>query len=352
MTIHLTFLPDFPVAIKNGVGGSLGRRLYAGLGSAGKHFFYFDLDQSGGDWQPAADFPGVERNDAVCVTTPKGLYVFSGAGNDPRHAHTSVLMDSYFFCVDTQQWHSLDTTLPVGLLGASATAVNDHQLLFWGGYCKETFDALMKQLSVASSAEESTELLTVFMGQSVEAYGWNSLIWLYDVRKNTWEAIARNPYPANCGAALVRANDDYLLIEGEVKPGLRSLKTKCYRFDHQWRLTTKHTTSIAEQWPHHEGIAGGYASAVENAIVLAGGAYFIGSQANYQQGKLYSHQGLTKHYSDTIWRHQNDEWAQAGKLPIPSAYGVSIPSQDGLYVLGGETLDGQTLSCCYHLKAI
>ncbi|MGR5221323.1 YjhT family mutarotase [Vibrio parahaemolyticus] len=352
MTIHLTFLPDFPIAIKNGVGGSLGRRLYAGLGSAGKHFFYFDLNQPGGHWQPAPGFPGAERNDAVSVTTSEGLYVFSGAGNDPRHAYTSVLMDSYFFCANKQQWHSLDTTLPLGLLGASAIAVNDHQFLFWGGYCKETFDALMKQLSQASSSDASDKHINAFMGQPIEAYGWNSHIWLYDVRKNTWEAITRNPYPANCGAALVRINDDFMLIEGEVKPGLRSLKTKCYQFDHQWRLTTKYTTSIADQWSHHEGIAGGYGSAVDNSIILAGGAYFIGSQANFQQGKLYSHQGLRKHYSDTIWRYQNGEWEQTGKLPIPSAYGISIPSQDGLYVLGGETLDGQTLSCCYHLKAI
>ncbi len=65
MSLVIDAIADLPVGIKHGVGGLLGRKIYVGLGSAGKQFFYFDLDKPELNWQSAPEFPGCAREDAA-----------------------------------------------------------------------------------------------------------------------------------------------------------------------------------------------------------------------------------------------------------------------------------------------
>lgn len=347
MAIQLSHLPSFPVPIKNGVGGLLGRRLYAGLGSAGTHFFYLDVDKQPLCWKPAPSFPGVARNDAVCASNGRELYIFSGAGKLNPEDPLTVLMDGYVFSLETETWQKIDTRLPVGLLGASADFVDENNLLFFGGYCKEVFDRLFAELASCKGATEKQRTLEAFMSQPIDRYGWNQDIWQFDIANPNWHLYGDNPSSATCGASLVKHNQLFVLIEGEIKPGLRSLKTTGYLFQEGQKLSTLALPRIVDQYDGHEGIAGAYSGLINNTITLVGGAYFIGSQSNFAQGQNYSHQGLTKHYSESIWQlDSEDGWKEAAKMSEGCAYGVSITVDDSLIVIGGELASGCTSDRC------
>ncbi|MCG9782722.1 YjhT family mutarotase [Vibrio brasiliensis] len=353
MSLLIDSFPALPVGIKNGIGGLLGTRLYVGLGSAGKQLFYYDLEQPESGWQQAADFPGTERNDACYVVSNDKLYVFSGAGKLPDGHAPVVLDDAYQFDAITNQWSKLSTTLPIGLLGASACGLSTGQLVFFGGYCKETFDSFVVRLSsvnVKAESEKHQSLLTEFMSRPVFGYGWNRDIWAYDLATNSWSVLAENPFAANCGAGIVQQGKTVTLIEGEIKPGLRSLQTKQFQFDSLTDITSNLCASIYDLDCQHEGLAGHYVGVIANQILAVGGAYFVGSQRNFNNKQWYSHQGLSKHYSNSIWRFDGKAWYRERALPQGVAYGVAISADNRIYILGGENKFGIAQTRCYVLS--
>lgn len=350
MSLQVLPIASLPVGIKNGVGGLVGRRLYAGLGSAGKHLFFYDLDTPALGWQQAPLFPGLERNDAVAVTSGNRLYVFSGAGIEPGNCSPSVLSDGYYFDVNDNAWGQVEASIPVGLLGASGCEIEPEKLLFFGGYNKSTFDDFLSKLSQVDAAlqpQQHQALLSEFMSQPIEEYGWNGDIWQFDTRLQRWSIKASNPFAANCGAGLIQQENRVTLIEGEVKPGLRSLDSKQFTFHSTGGADYQRIPAIAQSNPNHEGIAGGFAGLTQDALTVAGGAYFVGSQDNYRKRQWYSHQGLKKHYSTDIWRFDGKRWQIAGQLSQGLAYGVAISVGDEMYVIGGEDNSGAAQrGCC------
>lgn len=82
--------------------------------------------------------------------------------------------------------------------------------------------------------------------------------------------------------------------------------------------------------PDREGFAGMFAGRCGDALVLAGGANFPGARP---------WEGGVKHWYDAAWRLDEPEgvWRRAGRLPRPSAYGVSVdpPGGAGFLCAGG-----------------
>lgn len=105
-------------------------------------------------------------------------------------------------------------------------------------------------------------------------------------------------------------------------------------------------SSIVEQDPLHEGLAGAYCSELDGRCVVLGGAYFIGSQSNYRNGQYYSHQGLTKTYATKIWQLCDGKWTCIGELAKGKAYGVCLSISNGVVLIGGEDENGQALTEC------
>ncbi|EEX94617.1 hypothetical protein VIOR3934_20616 [Vibrio orientalis CIP 102891 = ATCC 33934] len=350
MSLLIEDFPPLPCGVKNGVGGVIGNTLYTGLGSAGKRLFFYDLDCPEHGWQSAAEFPGVARNDAAYTVSNDRLYVFSGAGCLSSEQPPVVLDDGYVYDPKIDQWDKLNTQTPVGFLGASACELEPGRLVFFGGYCKETFDtflAAISQLDPKTEQEKHRAMLTEFMSRPIKAYGWNQNIWQFETTLQKWSIVADNIFPANCGAGIVRQGNSITLVEGEVKPGLRSLETKRFEFQSPHNLSSTKLPSIQQAANNHEGLAGHFCGMVNHQIIAAGGAFFIGSQRNFLKGQWYSHQGLTKHYNNQVWRFDGNKWHQATSIPEGVAYGVSISTNNKMYLLGGEGSNGQAQSSCY-----
>lgn len=353
MSVIFSSLPDLPEGVKNGVAARDGTTLYAGLGSAGKRFFLLDLDNLSTGWQRSADFPGTTRNDAVTITDSKGIWVFSGAGTPENTNSAQVLTDVYFFDFADRSWRQIETEIPVGLLGASGCQVSTGKFVFFGGYNKATFDHFCAKMSLLDEEHDQAErqsLLSEFMSKKPLDYGWNQEIIQYDVTNNEWSTLQTNPYQANCGAGLIWRDNTVTLIDGEIKPGLRSTEIKQFTFNAENEISSALLPSIQSDTAEHEGLAGCYAGVLDNKLVALGGAYFIGSQFNAKQGQWYSHKGLTKHYSNVIWCFDNNRWKAIANMPIGTAYGSTVESETGLILIGGEDANQKALVSCYLLE--
>ena len=357
MKIQFTQLPALPAGLKNGVGFVNGiasaekqvETIYTGLGSLGQQWWSLTLNDPLG-WQAKAPFPGVARNDAVCIPVEGGCYVFSGAGVADGGNYTTVLVDGYYYDCQQDRWQKVADSTPVGLLGGAGIALDADNLVFVGGYNKAIFDGLMAQLNeplIANDAEAKQACLVQFMSQSIDDYQWNDKVYGYQISTQQWHVIASNPFQANCGAGVLRSCNRLTLVEGEVKPGLRSLRSKQLQFMDGKLVESTYLPSIHDHNPNHEGLAGAYCAEVNGQWLVAGGAYFIGSQLNYQQGQCYSHQGLSKTFASKIWSFDGNQWQHVGDLPQGCAYGITVTTQQGMLIIGGESQQGEALADCY-----
>ena len=81
--------------------------------------------------------------------------------------------------------------------------------------------------------------------------------------------------------------------------------------------------------PDAEGFAGSFAGVSGGALLVAGGANFVGERwANSPPKKWYD--------SVFVLEEPNGEWQAGFKLSRPLGYGVSITTQDGLICIGGS----------------
>ncbi|EGR4165592.1 YjhT family mutarotase [Vibrio cholerae] len=352
MAISFQLLPELPVGIKHGVGGIIGQKLYAGLGSSGNAFFVLDLKDMNSGWKSAADFPGIARNDAAYTVCGNKLYVFSGAGIEGNNSFPTVLMDGYVFDSQINQWTRLERTLPTGFLGASCCSLSSTDIIFFGGYDKDTFNNFLSEISKIDVTREPNrykELITIFMSQPIDNYNWNRNIWSFIPCNEHWSVVGENPFKPNCGSGIIHKDNVVTLIEGEVKPGLRSLETKRYLFKEGKLEYSDSCASIIDISENHEGLAGHFFGEIDNKVIVIGGAYFIGSQDAFINGSLYAHNGLIKHFSSNVWIFDGKSWENKYQLDAGIAYGVSASNGKAMYILGGENSNGDAMTRCLSL---
>jgi len=81
--------------------------------------------------------------------------------------------------------------------------------------------------------------------------------------------------------------------------------------------------------PDKEGFAGSFAGVSNGALLVAGGA-------NFPDKKPW--EGGAKVWHDRVFalESQNEEWIEAGKLPRPLGYGVSVTHRGGMVCVGGS----------------
>jgi N-acetylneuraminate epimerase len=219
--------PDLPVAIKNGIGVRVGDIAYVGLGSAGTDLYALDLKNPSTGWVRKAAFIGASTNSAAATTVDDRIFVFSGNGKSTPDAKSSIIFDSvYTYDPANDLWSRLDTRTPVGLSGAKALPLSDGRIAIVGGYNKDLFDRYLADLSVLDKDENPVELARLvdgYMGMPPEDYKWNDSVLSYDPKANSWSSLGENPFPPNCDSAVAQTGrDTFLLVNGEIKPGLRT----------------------------------------------------------------------------------------------------------------------------------
>ncbi|MBW5815029.1 N-acetylneuraminate epimerase [Yersinia kristensenii] len=345
--------PDVPVPFKYGTGTRINNNLYIGLGSAGQSWYRLDTDKVNDGWQKIADFPGQPREQAVTVALDGKLYVFGGVGkNAASDTQISALNDVYRYDPQTNQWQPLATRAPRGLVGTAATTLNGSQALLLGGVNKAIFDGYFTDLSSAGSDEtQKNAVINAYFEQAPADYFYNRDVLMYDPVKNQWKSGGQTPFLGTAGSAITAINGDLILINGEIKPGLRTATVwqgKKQGTELKWQRQPDLIS--AEKGTVQEGLAGAFAGVSHDVVLVGGGANFPGSWKQFNTGQLYAHKGLKKQWQQPIYARVDNQWRVVGKLPQPLGYGVSIQDKDKVILVGGETSGGAATSAVTQLS--
>ncbi len=339
--------PDVPVPFKNGTGARVANDLYVGLGSAGQAWFRLDTNNIGQGWQKIADFPGQPREQAVTVALEGKLYVFGGVGKSSANdTQVRALNDVYQFDPQTNHWQPLATRAPRGLVGAAATTLDGTQAVLLGGVNKAIFDGYFADLAGAGDNEtQKKAVINAYFDQAPADYFYSRDVLIYEPQKNQWKNGGQVPFLGTAGSALTNRDNRLILINGEIKPGLRTAAV--------WQGEKQGTTFAwrslvdlvePQKGSIQEGLAGAFSGTSHHAVLVAGGANFPGAKKQFDAGQLYAHQGLKKQWQQAVYALVDNQWQRVGELPQPLGYGVSIQGNDKVILVGGETTDGVATS--------
>lgn len=340
---NATVLPDLPVGFKSGVGVINDNVIYIGLGTAGKSWYKIDMNDPEKKWQKIAEFPGVERSQAVAATIKGNIYVFGGLGKNEKGL-TSSLDDSYVYNPKTNIWMPIKSHSPQSFIGSSIFT-HDGKVFVTGGVNQNIFNGYFEDINAYSDKPEDIKQINYkYFNKTVADLFFSDKALSFDPESLQWSYAGTLPY-GTAGATVIEKNNNLFIINGEVKPGLRTnvaYTVKIGDIITGWQKMP----NVASP----DGVAGAFGGVSQGQIIFTGGAGFKGSRSQYDHGKLYAHEGLKKFYSNKIDIFKSGKWITAAELPYGIAYGVSVPWNDGLLMIGGEMDEGKASDKSLYLK--
>lgn len=230
----IELLPDLPESIDNASCAYWGGKIYVAGGNAdGKPSTkLYSLDNpmcnSGGDcsasWTRLADLPGKARVQPCMAACEGKLYLAGGfcpasEGEAPVASSELLVYD-----IDTNHW-SIESSVPGfhdgsgrTFTGGSAVSCSfsfGNYIIFAGGVNQTIFlDAVKSPMT----PEESKCYLT----HPVSWYRFNREMLSYNISTKEWHIIGESDNLARAGAAMLVYGEEIVIINGELKPGIRT----------------------------------------------------------------------------------------------------------------------------------
>ena len=190
-------------------------------------------------WEKLADFPGLPR--AVhCIavqetSTNKKLFVIGGR-NQITGQKSKTLTNYLSYDFKEQKWHDEGAIIIDGktrvLMGASAETMGSMHIMVYGGSDEMIFDELENiTLQIGTAQNDSIKnalqskrdnILNNHPGFSKDILGYNSITkkwFVYDSLKT--------PIPVT--ALAFKSNDDFIIVSGEMSPGIRTANVQMYK---------------------------------------------------------------------------------------------------------------------------
>ena len=244
--LNLTDFPALPEPLDNFAGTSVGSKVFvAGGNASGKasnKVFYIDV-ATDKEWKQLPDFPGDARVQPVLAAIEKDndtlLYILGGFfGGDATKTPTmgeKVLA----FSLKQQQWHEValqenPNKEIFSLTGATALAIDNRYIACFGGVNASLFINTITYLyhigrdttlTDEARKQKNYDYMSHYMTQPIAYYKFNQECYLFDTHTKQWSVLDTQPDFARAGATLVGTPDEFYLIQGELKPGVRSPKT-------------------------------------------------------------------------------------------------------------------------------
>lgn len=337
--------PDLPVAVKNGGGAVVGDQLFVGLGSAGQKVFKVNLKDPAKGWQEVQSFPGAARDQALVAAVNGKVYVFGGHGKNEKGV-LEVFADGYVYDPVANTWEQLYQRSPLGSTGASVVSYQD-KLWVVGGVDPLIFNGYFTDATRAGdNADLKKELNRLYFDKPAKDYFFNDKLYSFDPKTNQWsnEGVIPN-YLGRAGAGFAVKDGVFTVVNGEVKPGLRTDKVEVGMLK-DGKVTWQHGQDLIgpAAGVEQEGLAAPFAGYQGDLLVVAGGANFPGAAKAYRGGKNYAHEGFKKTWQKGVYALKDGKWSFVGELPYGAAAGVTVSLGDKLLFVGGETDGGKALT--------
>ncbi|HBO37150.1 MAG TPA: N-acetylneuraminic acid mutarotase [Pasteurellaceae bacterium] len=343
-----TQYPDLPIGIKGGAGALIGDTVYVGLGSGEDKFYALDLKKKGETWKEIAPFPGGKRNQPVAAAIDGKLYVFGGFQNTDQAAN-QIINDAYVYDPQSNSWAKLQTRSPRSAVGASVATTNG-KVYFVGGVNQEIWNGLFQDITTAGGDKEKEKTIyDPYFNLRHQDFFFSSEIVSYEPATNTWYNEGYFPYSGRAGAAVAIKDNKLLVVNGEIKAGLRTPTTEIGTIKKDG-ISWKKIGDLPkpEGYKEQEGIAAAMGGYTHGNYIVTGGANFPGARANYAKGIKDAHRtgGLKKTFHNDVYAldEARGTWKIIGKLPTPIAAGVAVSYNNNVLLIGGETDGGKALT--------
>lgn len=157
---------------------------------------------------------------------------FSSATVDSKPLVSS---QAWKYIISTKKWVSIaDPITSAGdtiCFGGGVSYSHNGKIYCSSGVNKIRFyEALMLEyykLQFVSDSDKYTldsirNLQREYMSHIPQWYRFNSCVLAYDIEENKWADILQSPFVSRAGAGLISLNDGFILVNGELKPGIRT----------------------------------------------------------------------------------------------------------------------------------
>lgn len=174
------------------------------------------VDGSSFSWESMPDMPGKGRVQPCAVVqngnTGSNLYVFGGY--NPTFVQGEMPVQENGLCYDfsKETWSETSSILDgtAALIGANCVTSGSQHILFFGGVNKDIFNKAL------TAPEEG------YLTHPAEWYKFRDEILVYNTITNAWSTHEGSERFARAGANVVEVNGEWIIINGESKPGIRS----------------------------------------------------------------------------------------------------------------------------------
>ena len=136
---------------------------------------------------------------------------------------------TFVFNIKKQIWESRanisDGKNTTNFSAGAGVAVGNHSIVIVGGDNGETFhkiETYLSQIAKTDSPEEKAKLAAEKNKLNTNHEGFYKGILVYDTRTDSWSTIGELPFLAHVTTTATLWNDEIVLSNGEVKPGIRT----------------------------------------------------------------------------------------------------------------------------------
>ena len=202
----------------------------------------------GTKWDSLPEMPGAARLQCVGamqnIATGPCFFVMGGYCSSTGKTTGVVNSDGIYYNPLTNAWHAVAPIAPYGksmaLIGASAVSSGCAHIVFIGSVNFEIFEKAINRSAnrLRAEAKGDTALIAAidresaaYMHYPEEWYKFNDELLIYHTLTDTWTTESQSPLLARAGLSVIPFNGDWIVIDGESKPGIRSDKVTAVRME-------------------------------------------------------------------------------------------------------------------------
>lgn len=203
-------------------------------GEASKKLWKFKLNTNE-SWTECSSPPSYTLVQPAMVSKKGELFVLGGFANTTSVEKANVSQKVWKYSPQNDEWQEV-SELPTdknnySVSGGVALTIDEENILAFSGVNKNVFeDALDRIFYLANTPEEQgTEHYKVerteqdkYMHHPKEWYKFNSQLRMYNTVSDTWQLIDDVPQAALAGSTIIGGNRFAYLVNGEIKPGIRT----------------------------------------------------------------------------------------------------------------------------------
>ena len=228
--VQMDTLPSLPATIDNMAGALLENTIYIVGGNVNgvpsSNVYSLNLSDLAEGWKEEVAVPGNPRVQPVCAAQGGKLYVWCGFSTAGEGREATLSVDGYAYNPIAKEWKQVATPVdeagtPVSLGGGVALPMGEDAVFCAGGVNKDIF------LQALQGIHKGKEYLT----RPVEWYQFNRKLLKYDVNEDKWTCLGDYEQGARAGAAMVSDGSSYYIINGELKPGIRTKDINRIKFN-------------------------------------------------------------------------------------------------------------------------